>query len=54
MKKGHQSRYAYPMLSRETYLELFGMTPEELFTAEELQRIEQVIQKDAELLGSKS
>ena len=30
-------------MSRATYLELFGMGPEEIFTAEQLQRIDVIV-----------
>ncbi|KKN38488.1 hypothetical protein LCGC14_0752920 [marine sediment metagenome] len=33
----------YALMSRATYLELFGMGPEEIFTAEQLQRIDVIV-----------
>lgn len=39
-----RNRRAHPLMSNEVYLELFGMTHEEIFTPEQLQRIEQCVQ----------
>ena len=36
---------AYPLMSRERYFELFGMPPEEIFTAEQLRRIDELVQR---------
>ncbi len=36
------------LMSREMYLELFGLTPEEVFTPEELSRIEKCVRESAD------
>lgn len=40
--KGRGGERRYSLMSREKYLELFGLTPEEIFTPEELQRIQEI------------
>ncbi len=37
------------LMSREVYLELFGIPPEELFTPEVLQRIDKLVQREKEV-----
>ncbi len=40
-------RHAAPLMSRERYLEMFGMTPGEIFSAEELRRIDVIVRRDS-------
>ncbi len=38
----------YPLMSRERYLKLFGMPPEEIFTAEQRQRIDKIVEREGQ------
>lgn len=42
-------KQAFPLRSREWYLETFGIPPEEIFTPEELRRISVLVQRDVQL-----
>ncbi len=40
---GRHSKAGYALMPREMYLKLFGMGPEEIYTAEQLQRIDEIV-----------
>lgn len=41
-------------MSREEYLELFGLTPDEIFTLEELRRMESIVKRNQTKKRSKN
>ncbi len=42
-KRATHGKTGHALMSREMYLELFGMEPEEIYTAEQLQRIDIIV-----------
>ena len=45
MKKGRHEKIGYALPPREMYLELFGLVPEEIYTTEQLRRIDTIVER---------
>jgi len=46
MQRSGHGKTGYALMDRETYLELFGIGPEEIYTPEQLRRIDMIVARD--------